>query len=126
MKLVVDTHILLWWMLNDRKLTKSAQGLIADPENQVFVSSVSVWEIAIKESLGRISISVAELIKAIGANRFDTLSVSFAHCAALSSLPLHHKDPFDRMLIAQCNAENATLLSHDESLAMYGPVVFIV
>ncbi len=126
MKIVVDTHILLWWMLNDRKLTKNAQDLIADPSNQVLVSSVSVWEIAVKESLGRISISLPALIESIGRNGFDPLFVSFAHCAGLNKLPPHHKDPFDRMLIAQCNAENATLLSHDETLALYGPVVMLV
>lgn len=125
MKVLVDTHILLWWMVKDRKLSKKAEDIIADPNNRVLVSSVCIWEIAVKQALGRISISIPKLIDVIDTSGFESLPITFAHCSQLTNLPPVHKDPFDRMLISQCLSENCNLLTHDDLLSGYGPVVLL-
>ena len=107
MRLLLDTHVLLWWLNADRRLSRSVRQIIA--EGDVAVSAATVWEIAIKRMLGRLTVDLEELISAISADQFTELPVRFAHSVALQSLPRHHDDPFDRLLIAQAIAEGRRL-----------------
>lgn len=118
MKLLLDTHVVLWWRLDAPQLPPATRKAIARADH-VFVSAASAWEVAIKVALGRLRIeeSLASLVEDSG---FEQLPVSFAHSERLLSLPPHHADPFDRMLIAQADVEGLTLVTHDEQLADYG------
>jgi len=126
MKIIIDTHILLWWVTNDRRLPRKASRLIENVGNNIAVSAASIWEIAIKQSLGRIKIDLKELEEVITTNNFDPLPVKHHHAVTVSELPPHNNDPFDRMLVAQCLAETAYLVTHDEHLKKYGKVVMLV
>jgi PIN domain nuclease of toxin-antitoxin system len=126
MKLLLDTHVLIWCMTNDRKLPARAKELIENTKNEVLVSAVSLWEIAVKEGLGRISISQSELRKSIIEGDFEQLPITFDHCEQLASLPQIHRDPFDRMLVAQSKAEPAILVTHDKTLGAYGETVWVL
>jgi PIN domain nuclease of toxin-antitoxin system len=117
-KLLLDTHILLWWLANDAKLPRSAATAIADGENFVAVSAASAWEIVIKKAAGRLE-APDDLLEAIEANNFDALSISPAHALAAGALPAHHADPFDRMLIAQARAEALTVVTVDGRFSNY-------
>ncbi len=118
MKLLLDTHILLWWLADDRRLPPSAATAIGDGETFVAVSAASAWEIAIKKAAGRLE-APDELLEAIEANNFDALSISLAHALAAGALPPHHTDPFDRMLIAQARAERLTVVTVDARFSDY-------
>lgn len=122
MRLLLDTHILLWWVAGDRQLAKSSRGLIASPENEVAVSAASLWEIAIKKNLGRIVVDLEDLREAIAADGFEELAVQFVHAVRLDTLPNRHGDPFDRILIAQAIAEGRQLLTRDEAILGYADV----
>lgn len=126
MKSLLDTHILLWWLTDDRRLSSKAKELIANPNNCVYVSAASMWEIAIKRALGRITIEFHDLEEAIKRNGFEQLAISFRHAAGISALPNYHRDPFDRMLIAQCIAEDARLLTNDSVMRSYGRMVMVI
>lgn len=99
MKLLLDTHVVLWWLDDPNQLSDDARDAIAEPANQVFVSSVVAWEIAIKRSIGKPT-APADIASAIVDSGFDELPVRSDHAWAVESLPNHHRDPFDRMLIA--------------------------
>src|SRR5882724_11257219 len=101
MRLLLDTHILLWWLTADRKLSRALRDVLVSAESDVAVSGATICEIAIKRALGRIDVDLKELISALTADGFVELPVRFAHSLMLESLPRHHDDPFDRMLIAQ-------------------------
>ena len=118
--------MLLWWAADDRRLPNKARRLIENTSNMILVSAASIWEIAIKRTLGRINFSLKELEETIAANNFEPLPIKFQHAIELSELPLHHSDPFDRMLVAQCLTETAYLLTHDEHLKKYGKLVMFV
>ncbi|MGH7828266.1 MAG: type II toxin-antitoxin system VapC family toxin [Candidatus Binatia bacterium] len=120
MRLLLDTHVLLWWMSDDRKLSKEAREIIANPRNDGLVSSASVWEIAIKAALGRIEIELNDLEDAIVASGFQPLVISFQHAVAVGRLPAVHRDPFDRMLVAQASVEKLRIISHDRVFERYG------
>jgi PIN domain nuclease of toxin-antitoxin system len=126
MKIIIDTHILLWWVSNDRQLPIKARRLIENPANKISVSVASIWEIAIKRALGRIEINLKELEEALKINNLETLAVKLDHAIEVSELPQHHSDPFDRMLVAQSLAESAHLLTHDKQLRKYGKAVLVV
>ena len=118
MTLLLDTHAFLWWRLDSRKLKRAARESIAAAD-VVFVSAASVWEITIKQALGRIT--VAEPLPAmIHASEFTPLSITVEHAERVGLLPPHHADPFDRMLVAQALVEGATIVSHDDQLDPYG------
>lgn len=119
MRLLLDTHVVLWWLDDPNQLSEDAREAIAEPANDVFVSAVTAWEIAIKRSLGKLS-APAGIATAIIDAGFEELPVSFQHAWAVESLPLHHRDPFDRMLIAQAIEENCTLVSRDAAISAYG------
>lgn len=126
MRVLLDTHILLWWLKDDRKLPNDATNIIENTTNDIFVSAVNAWEIAIKKSMGRIQIDMNEFLESIENSGFGVLNVTVNHACQVVSLPDHHKDPFDRMLIAQSIVEPMRLLTHDELLAQYGKHVLLV
>lgn len=109
MRLLLDTHVLLWWLDDPTLIVESAREAIAEPNNDVFVSSVSVWEVVLKRSLGKLN-APHNLPNVIAANGFRVLPVTIDHALATESLPWHHRDPFDRMLVAQAIAEGMSFL----------------
>lgn len=115
---LLDTHALLWWLFDDPRLGGSAREVMADPASVVFVSAASVWEIAIKRAAGKLSApdDVPEQIDDAG---FERLPVGFDHAERVGTLPLHHGDPFDRLLVAQALVEGATLVSSDRRIEAY-------
>jgi PIN domain nuclease of toxin-antitoxin system len=119
-RLLLDTHVLLWWMADDRKLGKGAREIIANPNNDVHVSSVSVWEAAIKAALGRLEIELDDLEEAIVRNGLRPLPIGFRHAVTAGRLPSVHRDPFDRMLVAQASVEELRIVSHDRVFERYG------
>ena len=120
MRLLLDTHVLLWWLSDDRKLATSGRQIIANPNNDVFVSSASVWEISIKTALGRLEIELDALENAIARNGFHSLPIGFRHAITAGRLPAVHRDPFDRMLVAQASVEELRIVSHDRVFERYG------
>ena len=125
MRILLDTHLLLWWLGNAPDLSEPARVLISEPENTVFVSAVSLWEIWLKESLGKLRLPV-DFDARMGDEPFESLPLSATHAHQVALLPWHHRDPFDRMLVAQAQAENLILLTADDRVAAYGDVVRLV
>ncbi|CAB3766973.1 twitching motility protein PilT [Burkholderia sp. MSh2] len=119
MRLLLDTHVFLWIVTNDPKLSARARKLISAADER-FVSSASIWEVAIKSGLGKLDIGVNRLIRAIGASGIRELPVRTVHGAAVRDLPHHHRDPFDRLLVAQARHEPLQLVTADAHLARYG------
>lgn len=119
MRLLLDTHILLWWVMGDRRLPKTTAVAIGSADSDVAVSAVSMWEIAIKRALGRIDVDLEELASTIASDGFAEIPLRFSHATRLDSLPRHHDDPFDRMLIAQSIAEGRRLVTKDEAILRY-------
>lgn len=117
MSLLLDTHALLWWMADE--LPAPVTEKISDPTTLVSVSAVSIWEIEIKRSLGKLvaPLGLAHVVEEEG---FEPLPVTFAHAERAGSLPLHHRDPFDRMLAAQSELEGMTLVTRDHVFEAYG------
>ncbi len=126
MRILLDTHILLWWLKDDRRLSDAAVNIIENASNDILISAVNTWEIAIKKSLGRIQIEMNELLEAIKGSGLGVLNITINHTCQISSLPNHHKDPFDRLLIAQSIVEPMRLLTHDDTLTQYGSQVLLV
>ncbi|MDQ0142888.1 type II toxin-antitoxin system VapC family toxin [Cupriavidus necator] len=122
MRLLLDTHIYLWAVADDRKLSKAARKMISEAE-KVFVSSASIWEASIKAGLGKLDADVNELVSAIDTSGFTELPVRAAHAALVRNLPDIHRDPFDRLLIAQAMYEPLRLLTADGHLAAYTDLV---
>jgi PIN domain nuclease of toxin-antitoxin system len=118
LRLLLDTHVLLWWGTDDARLPDSWRPVVADPAHDVYVSSVSIAEIAIKASLGKLS-APRDLLATLDDEDFISLSLTSAHAARLRDLPWHHRDPFDRMLIAQARLEDLTLATVDPAFAAY-------
>ncbi len=124
MKLLLDTHILLWAAAGSG-LSPKATGLIGDPENNLHFSAASIWEIAVKSSLGRpeFDLDAGVFRRELLESGYEEMPIAGSHAAAVSALPDLHKDPFDRMLIAQAMVEGITLLSADRAVLAYpGPV----
>jgi PIN domain nuclease of toxin-antitoxin system len=118
-KLLLDTRVVLWWTHDSRRLSETARELLGDPRHEILLSAVVAWEIAIKRALGKLKVRpalVAELLADGGATE---LGVSVAHAAEVERLPLHHRDPFDRLLVAQARAEGGVLVSSDEAMRAY-------
>ncbi len=125
MKLLLDTHIFLWLNTDDPKLTRKARNLINEA-HEVFVSSVVFWELAIKISRGDLVADLEELRSALYSNPFTILPITVEHACASAALPWHHKDPFDRMLVAQAISEPLRLLTSDRQLEPYSDLVLRV
>ena len=123
MRLLLDSHVVLWAASSPAQLASAARAAIENTDNDVFVSVASAWELAIKAGLGRLRMP-ADLEEALDRRGFQRLGISFTHAAAAGALPRHHGDPFDRMLIAQAQSESLTLVTRDRGLAAYGvPIV---
>jgi PIN domain nuclease of toxin-antitoxin system len=123
-RLLLDTHAVLWWYGDDRRLGEAAAEQLGADDNAVLLSAVAVWEISIKRSAGKLD-APADLVEKLLVGGAQALPVSIAHAAAAADLPLHHADPFDRLLVAQARIENAVLVSRDRRLAAYGvPVLW--
>jgi PIN domain nuclease of toxin-antitoxin system len=120
---LLDTHILLWFLENDSKLSGQVREVITNPEILIFVSAISAWEISIKQSLGKL-IAPSNLEEALRFSRFEVLSMTLAHGIKVADLPLHHKDPFDRMLIAQALVEGLTIITVDQKFKFYDVPLF--
>jgi PIN domain nuclease of toxin-antitoxin system len=125
MRLLLDTHILLWTIAESRKLSRAARALIGEPDNELTFSSASLWEVAIKVERGRddFRIDVSSLRRSLFDNEYAELPMTGAHAIALASLPSIHRDPFDRVLVAQAIVEGLTLVTSDPAVAKYpGPI----
>ncbi len=118
MRLLLDTHALLWW-LADESLTAEARNAIADPANLVAVSAASAWEISIKKALGKLT-APDDLEQQVHVGGFLLLPISIGHAVAAGQLDRHHEDPFDRMLVAQALAEGLTIVTRDKRFENYG------
>ncbi|MCZ8190498.1 MAG: type II toxin-antitoxin system VapC family toxin [Microcystis sp. LE19-338.1B] len=122
MKIFLDTHTFIWWDSEPEKLSQRALELCRDTSNTLLLSITSIWEMQIKLQLGKLSLKIplAEMINTQQeTNQIGLLSITVSHVLALNTLPNIHKDPFDRLLVAQANLENARLISHDSILAKY-------
>lgn len=118
MNLLLDTHILLWWLGDDPDLPEGMARVIADPASTVVVSAASAWEIAIKKASGRLE-APDDLREVLEENAFGALSITVAHAREAGALPAHHADPFDRMLIAQARLEDLTIATVDRRFPSY-------
>jgi PIN domain nuclease of toxin-antitoxin system len=123
MKLLLDTHTLLWFVWAEPQLSPTAKAAILDDANSVFVSVASLWELAIKVNIGKLSLDIPLndfLHEAVDANGFEVLPIERSHLAAIVTLPLHHRDPFDRLLIAQSLTTAMPLITADAAFDAYG------
>jgi len=123
LRALFDTHALIWWLSDDILLTPTVRAIIADTQNELLVSAASAWEIAIKHRLGKLR-KVADLVSDFSSRMeregFQLLPISAEHAIRAGLLPVPHKDPFDRMLIAQAQAENTPILSNETIFESYG------
>jgi PIN domain nuclease of toxin-antitoxin system len=116
--LLLDSHVLLWWLAESPRLSRSAYEAIADSSNEIVVSAVTPWELEIKRAAGRLR-APEDLVAQLSAARFHALPITVEHGVAAARLPLHHGDPFDRMLIAQAQLEGLTIVTRDPRFAPY-------
>lgn len=122
LNLLLDTHAFIWYLQDEPRLRRPTRELVDDPLNDVFVSAVAAWEIAIKAKLGKLEVppNVAGWLPTqLTLNRFKQLPITVSHAAAVEGLPLHHRDPFDRLLIAQARAEQLTIVTTDAWFEAY-------
>ena len=119
MNLLLDTHAFLWALDDDSRLSPAARTAIIDGRNVVYVSAATAWEIVIKRAIGKLKIPQSDYLEELRLHRFTPLSITAEHALAVEDLPLHHKDPFDRMLIAQAQEERLTLITRDKRLTLY-------
>jgi PIN domain nuclease of toxin-antitoxin system len=117
-RLLLDTHVFLWWLADDDRLKKAEREAIRNPENDVYLSAASIWEIVIKQGLGRLRVpeSASVAARRLG---LQPLPITFEHAEATESLPPLHGDPFDRILVAQARTETLTLVSYDTAIRAY-------
>ncbi|HBP87850.1 MAG TPA: PIN domain nuclease [Nitrospiraceae bacterium] len=124
MKFLIDTHVLLWWLSDHKSLSTKAATEIRNGENTIFVSAVTAWEISIKRALGKLQ-APDELEEVLESNSFHHLPISIRHGLVAGNLPRHHDDPFDRMLIAQAQTEQLTIITHDPRMEPYGVSILL-
>lgn len=125
MRLLADTHLLLWWLAGGVRLPRRTRAFLADASNQVYFSAVSIWEVSIKAALGKIEADANEMLVALRSGGFEELPVTGRHASAVMRLPHYHRDPFDRMLVAQSMVESLVLLTDDRVLSQYGATVIV-
>ena len=128
MSILVDTHVFLWWISDDRRLSRRAVRILQEPRERRLFSTASLWEIALKLGTGKLRLGENPkqlLTSMLAACGMETLPVQAGHTLAVLDLPPHHKDPFDRLLIAQCQLEGLSLLTDDEMIGLYAvPVIW--
>ncbi len=124
MRLLLDTHVFLWWMADDRRLHAAEREAIRDPSNDVYLSAASVWEIVIKQALGRLRTPepASAAARRLG---LQPLPITFEHAEATAALPPLHNDPFDRLLMAQARVESLTFISDDPAIRAYPGLAFL-
>lgn len=118
-RLLLDTHVLLWWLSDDKSLGNATRKLISDPRNEVFVSAATTWEIAIKKNKGLLK-APDDMDRIVEDEGFSKLPVSLFHGEQAGDLPEIHRDPFDRMLVAQAQAEGLEIITADSEISKYG------
>ncbi len=125
MKYLLDTHTLIWFIEGSEKLPNKLRAIIEDPENNIYISIVSLWEISIKQSLNKIELdsSIEEYINKVIENNIEIVSILYEHILKLNILPFHHRDPFDRMLIAQAIVDKMIIISKDSHFPEYETAV---
>jgi PIN domain nuclease of toxin-antitoxin system len=122
MRALLDTHVFLWWISDDARLSERCRAIISNGSNEILFSAVSAWEIVVKAGIGRLAVpdNLENYIpEQVSRNRFEVLPISITHALRVSRLPNHHKDPFDRMLVAQAQVEKVTILTGDAQIARY-------
>jgi PIN domain nuclease of toxin-antitoxin system len=122
MRLLIDTHVLIWYILDIQKLSTTVRILIDDNSNEIIVSTASLWEMAIKQSTGKLSFHLpfeVFITQQLSLNDFNLLDIKIDHLAVVATLPFHHKDPFDRLLISQSIVERIPILSIDSVFDAY-------
>jgi PIN domain nuclease of toxin-antitoxin system len=123
--LLLDSHIFLWWEDGSQRLGKTAVATISDSKNRIYVSAATVWEIEIKRALGKLAVR-GDLTDSISVSGFIALPITAQHAVLAARLPRYHQDPFDRMLIAQAQAEKLVLMTRDPQIEPYGIPLFSV
>jgi len=118
-RLLLDTHVLLWWLSDDTRLGPIARQVIGDPRNHVYISAASAWEISIKKALGKLA-APDDIDVIVEERGFEKLPISVFHGDQAGALPDYHKDPFDRMLVAQAQSEGLVVVTSDEKITRYG------
>ena len=126
MRLLLDTHVLVWCLSGDRRLPPATAELIRNPATDVYFSAVSIWEVAIKSALGKMRADANAMLENLVDEGFKELPVMARHTVATVTLPMHHRDPFDRLLVAQSRLESLRLLTDDKIMALYGEPVVLV
>ena len=124
MNLLVDTHILLWQLHDDPRFRKRWREILEDTEREVFVSEVSLWEIAIKVRAGRLEVKLSDVERAVDRLGYLWLALTRTHLRTLMTLPVIHRDPYDHLLLAQADSEGLLLLTHDDEMTRYGVATF--
>jgi|SRR5712691_1046768 len=123
MKLLLDTHVVLWWLLDDRRLSRKARSMIESLDNRIAVSAASLWETAVKEARSKTSLKAAAVLSGLKESGFDLMPITAEHAVRVSDLPPHHGDPFDRMLVAQARHEGCALVTRDRALSPYAALI---
>jgi len=118
-KLLIDTHVLLWWLADDVRIGDESRDVLADPRNDVLYSVVSLWEIVVKTRIGKLRADIGTVSRALMESGFLRLDIAVPHLESLVALPSHHRDPFDHLLLAQAIAEKAIFLSDDGKVGAY-------
>lgn len=124
MNLLLDTHAVLWWLDDDPTLSDAARAEISDPENTVYLSAVAVWEMRIKQGIGKLDLP-DDFDEVLDGQAFSKLPVTVDHAHTIAGLPAIHRDPFDRMLVAQAVVEGMTIVTWDRRIAEYGVDVLL-
>ena len=121
MRVLLDTHVLVWYLEGNPNLSRPQRELIVKPETEVFVSMASLWEIAIKSSIGKIRLTrpLTEILQQLSSQSIDILNLAPRHILQVATLPFHHRDPFDRMIIAQAKAEFLPVITNDAEFGAY-------
>ena len=119
MRFLLDTHVLLWWLGDDRRLKPPERRAIADRDALVYVSAVTMWEIAIKRSLRRLDVDLEALEREVEAGAMIELPIKWRHAKGTAALPRHHDDPFDRLLVSQAQSEGLVLVTYDAAFREY-------
>ena len=119
MNLLLDTHVFLWALDDSPFLSQKARSALIDGSNIIFVSAATAWEISIKRSIGKLHLPEVNYMDELRLHRFTPLNITTEHALAVEQLPLHHKDPFDRLLVAQAQIEKLTLITHDAHIMQY-------
>ncbi len=123
MRYLLDTHVVLWWLTEPEKIHTKARKIIQDKSNEILISTASFWEIAIKKSIGRLTMP-HNLLETIALEGFKTLPIMPDECIGVADLPMHHSDPFDRLMIMQAKLYNLVIITRDNKIPEY-PVITI-